>query len=160
MGREILGSLSGFLTKNGRLEKKRVRYLVVYCSDPFYHPTFEEFVNGLGEACVVFAEPGGPLLLQHEWCEPQKEEETILGRVRFIIDELGVEEIILINHSECAAYRDTYGGEGVSQEQIDGYAKADLEDLVPKLSERFPKVKKVYAFFAHPEGGYVRFSRI
>jgi carbonic anhydrase len=158
MGKEVLYVPEGYLSEVGCQKRQQVKYLAVYCSDPFYHQAFEEFLSKLGEAFIAFAEPGGPLLAVMDWNKPVNQN-SILGRMSHLIQELGVEEVVFISHSKCAAYSAAYSEAGLSQEEIDAMAMVDLQNLKCDFPKRFPEIKKVYTFFAFENGEHVRFIR-
>ena len=129
--------------------------VVVYCSDPRFQTTFRKFTEGeigLAEGKYIpFVVAGGAGALARPETMP-KEFKFMRRRLElFINDFISIRRIILINHEDCAYYRDLSKKALGAAKKGRHLARTDLK----KIAEIF---RKILAFPVRIELYYARFA--
>lgn len=137
--------------------KQESRVVAVHCSDPRYQWHFHEFLrNGLGvREYGLVAVPGGPQLLARLDFLP-KFSWAGWRWMKFLIDLMKPERVILINHDDCRWYFSTL--QASDPERVRARQLADLRGIQREFSDRF--AGQIEAYFARIEDGSATFERV
>lgn len=131
--------------------------IAVYCSDGWFGDQTESFLTtGLGlrrfDRLVV---PGGAACLVRHHAS-QLEDETILARLRFLIESHELNRVILVAHDDCGYYKAALSLPADQQEQP---KRNDLAMAAKHIAEINPRCD-IQAYIARLDGYVVRFEAV
>ncbi len=131
--------------------------IVVHCSDPRYQWHFHEFLRqGLGvREYGLIAVPGGPQLLARLDFLP-KFSWAGWRWLKFVVDLIKPERVILINHDDCRWYFSLMAVDDPAR--VRARQLADLRAIQREFSGRF--AGQIEAYHARMEAGAASFERV
>jgi hypothetical protein len=139
-----------------RFDENRIRAAAIYCSDGRFGEQFDDFLhNGLKlPRYDRLALPGGAACLAGHFLAC-REEDALLGQLRFLIRAHGLERVVLIAHHNCAFYTDQLH---VPPGQIEARQREDLHAAADRI-RTISRSLAIGTFFARrlPDGK-VRFE--
>ena len=131
--------------------------IVVHCSDPRYQWHFHEFLrNALGiREYGLLAVPGGPQLLARLEFMP-KFSWSGWRWLKFLIDLMKPERVILINHEDCRWYFSLLRADDPAR--VRDRQLADLRAIQREFTDRF--TVHIEAYYSRLEEGGAVFERV
>lgn len=132
--------------------------LVIHCADPRFQQAYRSFLTGeLGISHYVPIVLGGGIHALGAQTFLPKNFKATWQQVKFMLDNFGLKDVVLINHDDCRWYQKLSG----FHPKIDALTKGkfDLVSVAKLLLEDFGEIR-VRSYWAHLDGDRITFSEV
>ncbi len=139
-------------------DANRIRAAAVYCSDGRFGEQCDDLLQNSLQLPRYdrLAVPGGAACLASHFAT-YREEEAVIGQLRFLIEVHGLERVVLIAHENCAFYSERLR---VSPLQIETQQREDMKKAVRRV-HALSHTLRVDSFFARKHWtGTIHFERV